>query len=103
MKGEGVKSQHDCSLDAAVGASDYTAGDRFTVTDVDDGSQVICGTQFNTLLPCNNSAAYASRLRKRPAYLGAKAIEQASMPWQASAHPHYCWVANRRASDSAGA
>jgi len=54
---------------------DYVCGDRFTAADVYVGAQVDWGQAFGTL-PANPAfTAYAERLRARPAYMRAKAID----------------------------
>ncbi len=54
---------------------DYVCGERFTVADVYVGSQVIWGTQFNTMPKRDSFMRYAARLSGRPAYSEAKAID----------------------------
>lgn len=56
---------------------DYVCGSRFTAADVYVGSQVDWGLQFGTILPSPALEAYAARLRERPAYKAAKAIDGA--------------------------
>ena len=54
---------------------DYVCGARFTAADVYVGAQVDWGLAFGSL-PTNPAfEAYAARLRERPAYLSAKAID----------------------------
>ncbi len=67
-------------LEKAVSAQDYIAGNRFTAADVYVGSQVVWGTQFGTLPKRPAFNAYAARLTVRPAYMKAKAIDDALMP-----------------------
>ena len=54
---------------------DYVCGDRFTAADVYVGAQVDWGQAFGTLPPHPVFAAYAERLRARPAYQRGKAID----------------------------
>lgn len=54
---------------------DYICGDRFTAADVYVGAQVDWGLMFGTLPDRPAFSAYAERLRARPAYIRAKAID----------------------------
>ena len=54
---------------------DFVCGDRFTAADVYVGAQVDWGQAFGTLPPHPVFAAYAERLRARPAYERGKAID----------------------------
>jgi glutathione S-transferase len=69
---------YDLVVDALAGwlaGRDYICGDRFTAADVYVGAQVDWGQAFGTL-PANPAfTAYAERLRARPAYMRAKAID----------------------------
>ena len=56
---------------------DYVCGDRFTAADVYVGSQVDWGLMFKTVTATPSLEAYAGRLRSRPAYKAAKAIDAA--------------------------
>ena len=58
-----------------LAGSDYVCGDRFTAADVYVGSQVLWGTQFNTLPSLPPFLAYAERLGARQAYQRAKEID----------------------------
>ncbi|WP_114520405.1 glutathione S-transferase family protein [Altererythrobacter sp. ZODW24] len=58
-----------------VSQSDYVCGDRFTMADVYVGSQVDWGLQFGSIPERPEFTAYADRLRARPAYGEAKAID----------------------------
>jgi glutathione S-transferase len=69
-------------LAGAVARHDYIAGDRFTAADVYVGSQVIWGRMFGSLPQRDAFDAYAARLVARPAYIRAKAMDQALMPAQ---------------------
>ncbi len=57
--------------------NDYVCGDRFTMADVYVGSQVDWGLSFKSLPERPEFAAYAERLRARPAYIAAKGIDNA--------------------------
>ncbi|MCP8892802.1 glutathione S-transferase family protein [Sphingomonas faeni] len=67
-------------LEQAVGAHDYIAGDCFTAADVYVGSQVIWGQQFDWLPKRDAFANYAERLKERPAYIQAGALDDALIP-----------------------
>ena len=54
---------------------DFVCGDRFTAADVYVGAQVDWGQAFGTLPANPVFAAYAERLRARPAYQRGKAID----------------------------
>ena len=54
---------------------DYVCGDRFTAADVYVGSQVLWGTQFETLPKLDSFVAYGERLSGREAYQRGKAID----------------------------
>lgn len=55
----------------------FICGERFTAVDVYVGAQVDWGLMFATLPARPEFAAYAERLRARPAYIAAKAIDNA--------------------------
>ncbi len=70
----------DLVVDALAGwldSRDYICGDRFTAADVYVGAQVDWGLMFGTLPDRPAFSAYAGRLRARPAYIRAKAIDNA--------------------------
>lgn len=70
----------DLVVDALAGwldGRDYICGDRFTAADVYVGAQVDWGLMFGTLPDRPAFSAYAERLRARPAYIRAKAIDNA--------------------------
>jgi glutathione S-transferase len=76
---------YDAMVDVLAGAvarHDYITGDRFTGADVYVGSQVIWGRMFGSLPQRDAFDAYAARLVARPAYIRAKAMDQALMPAQ---------------------
>ena len=54
---------------------DYVCGDRFTAADVYVGSQVLWGTQFETLPKLDSFVAYGERLAGREAYQRGKGID----------------------------
>ena len=58
-----------------LGEGDYVCGDRFTMADVYVGSQVDWGLQFGSIPKRAVFEDYAERLRERPAYKDAKAID----------------------------
>jgi glutathione S-transferase len=63
------------TLAAWLGDREYICGDRFTAADVYVGAQVDWGQAFGTLPALPAFVAYAARLRSRPAYVRAKAID----------------------------
>lgn len=63
------------ALEVMLTGRDYVCGDRFTMADVYVGSQIDWGLQFGTLPMRDVFAAYQSKLRERPAYQAAKAID----------------------------
>lgn len=65
------------TLEAALTGKDYICGARFTAADVYVGSQVDWGVQFGSMPDRPVFAAYAERLRTRPGYQRAKAIDNA--------------------------
>ena len=65
------------TLDGAVAAHPWIAGDRFTAADVYVGAQVMWGLQFGSLPKRDSFAAYAARLAEREAYKRAAAIDDA--------------------------
>ena len=58
-----------------LAGSAYVCGDRFTAADVYVGSQVMWGTQFNTLPSLQPFLDYGERLSGREAYQRGKAID----------------------------
>ncbi len=64
-------------LEAALTGRDYICGDRFTAADIYVGAQADWGIQFGSLPPRPAIVAYAERIRLRPAYQAAKAIDAA--------------------------
>jgi len=69
------------ALETAVsGPGPWILGDRFSAADVYVGSQINWGLMFKTLPDRPAFAAYADRLRARPAYVRATEIDDALMP-----------------------
>lgn len=62
---------------AAAGAAPWLLGERFSAADVYLGSQVLWGTMFKTLPERPAFAEYAARLRARPAWQRASALDDA--------------------------
>ena len=65
------------ALEGAVSDRDYICGARFTAADVYVGSQIDWGLMFGSMPDRPAFAAYAGRLRQRPAYQRAKEIDNA--------------------------
>lgn len=68
------------TLERAVSAHSYIAGDRFTAADVYVGSQVGWGLMFGSLPQRDAFSDYWSRLVDRPAAVRAREIDDALMP-----------------------
>ncbi|WP_374944315.1 glutathione S-transferase family protein [Sphingomonas sp.] len=79
MAGYGTFDLMVDTLERAVGAHDYIAGDRFTAADVYVGAQVMWGLQFQSLPTRPAFEAYAARLGAREAYRRASAKDDALM------------------------
>ncbi len=62
---------------AAADAAPWLLGERFSAADVYLGSQVLWGTMFKTLPERPAFAEYAARLRARPAWQRAAALDDA--------------------------
>lgn len=73
------------ALSYAVSRTPYIAGDSFTAADVYVGSHISWGLQFGTLEARPEYQAYWDRLKDRPAYLKAKAIDDEEMHRQLAA------------------
>lgn len=75
---------YDAMVDALEGAvsgeGPWILGDRFSAADVYVGSQINWGLMFKSLPDRPAFAAYAERLRARPAYVRATEIDDALMP-----------------------
>ncbi len=67
------------TLEAAVSAHPFIAGDRFTAADVYVGSQVMWGQMFGSMPKRDAFLAYGARLAEREAYTRAAAIDDALM------------------------
>ncbi len=75
MLGFGSYERAMDTFDTLLSDRDYVCGDRFTMADVYVGSQVDWGLQFDTIPRRAVFEDYAARLRERPAYKEAKAID----------------------------
>ncbi|MEG3163024.1 glutathione S-transferase family protein [Sphingomonas sp. PB2P19] len=67
------------TLETAVSAHPFIAGDRFTAADVYVGSQVMWGQAFGSMPKRDAFVDYAARLAQREAYKRAAAIDDALM------------------------
>jgi glutathione S-transferase len=67
------------TLEEAVSAGPYLAGDRFTAADVYCGSQIGFGLMFGTIEKRPAFASYWSRVSARPAYMRARQIDDGLM------------------------
>ena len=83
MMGYGCLADTMNALDGAVSHSAYIAGDSFTAADVYVGSQIGFGLQFGTIEKRPAFERYWERLRRRPAAVRAKEMDDAMMPRQA--------------------
>lgn len=77
MLGYGTYEDMVATLERAITDRDWFCGARFTAVDVYVGAQIDWGLQFGTLPERPAFSAYAGRLRQRPAYARAKAIDDA--------------------------
>jgi len=68
------------TLEKAVSAHPYIAGDRFTAADVIVGSTIGWGTQFGTLPKREAFLAYFARVSDRDAYRRGNELDNALMP-----------------------
>lgn len=75
MAGYGSFDRAIDTLEKAVSCSAWLCGDQFTAADVYVGSQVDWGLMFKSIPTRPVFEAYAARLRERPAYQRAKAID----------------------------
>lgn len=73
------------TLTHAVTRHPYIAGDSFTAADVYVGSHISWGLQFGSLEARSEFKAYWDRLKDRPAYLKATAIDDEEMHRQLQA------------------
>ena len=74
-------------LDTWFSGRDFVCGARFTMADVYVGSQIDWGMQFGTIPARDSLAAYAERIRARPAYQAGKAIDNALIAEMQAGHP----------------
>lgn len=77
MVGYGTFERTVDVLAKAVSTAPYITGDRFSAADVYVGSHVLWGMQFDSLPKRAEFEEYAGKLAQRPAYLAAKAIDDA--------------------------
>lgn len=63
------------TLERHVAGGEYVCGERFTMADVYVGSMIDWGTNFGIIPPAVAFVSYIERLRERPAYRAAKAID----------------------------
>ncbi len=78
MLGFGCYDQVMDTLDGVIGdGRTYICGDRFTMADVYFGSHIDWGLMFGSIDKRPSFEAYAARLKERPAYQKAKAIDGA--------------------------
>lgn len=80
MMGYGTYDLMVDTLEQAVGASPYIAGETFSAADVYVGSQIQWGLMFDTLPKRPAFVEYGARLAERPAYKRAAEIDDALMP-----------------------
>lgn len=71
------------TLEAAVSAHPFIAGDRFTAADVYVGSQVMWGQMFGSMPKRDAFVDYGARLAEREAYRRAAAIDDGLMAQKA--------------------
>ena len=83
MAGCGRMSDVMETLEAAVSASPYIAGDRFSAADVYVGSHISWGIGFGTIEKRPAFLDYWGRVSEREAYRRANALDDAQMPKQA--------------------
>ncbi|MBC7504499.1 MAG: glutathione S-transferase, partial [Sandarakinorhabdus sp.] len=75
MVGYGTFERTMSALDTAVTRHPWLAGDTFSAADVYAGSQIDWPMQFGMLEPTPALSDYITRLRARPGYVRAKAID----------------------------
>lgn len=73
------------TLEKAVSAAPYVAGDKFSAADVYVGSQVGWGLRFGTIPASAPLQSYWDRLADRPALKRADTLSEAEMPEQGTA------------------
>ena len=79
MLGFGSFDRAMSTLEKAVTAHPFIAGDRFTAADVYVGSQILWGLQFGTMPKLAAFEEYAEKLRAREAYQKATGMDDALM------------------------
>lgn len=79
MSGYGSYERVMDTLERAVSAHPYIAGDRFTAADVYVGSAVAWGLMFGTVEKRPAFETYAARMTARPAYQRTQALCEAEM------------------------
>jgi glutathione S-transferase len=77
MAGFGSYERATDAFEKLLTGRDYVCGTRFTMADVYVGAQVDWGMAFGSLPKRPVFEAYAERVRQRPAYQAAKAIDNA--------------------------
>jgi glutathione S-transferase len=82
MAGYGSFDMAMDALEVAVAGKTFVAGDRFSAADVYVGSQIGWGLMFGSIDKRPAFEAYWAGISQRPAYLKAKAIDNALMPKQ---------------------
>lgn len=80
MVGYGTYEKTMGAIAAAVSATDYVAGDRFTAADVYVGSHLMWGMEFGSIPKRTEFEAYVARLVNRPALVAATAIDDELSP-----------------------
>jgi len=80
MLGYGNYSLVMDTLEKAVSASPFIAGERFSAADVYVGSHIGWGMQFGSIEQRPAFQAYFARISERPARLRADALDNESMP-----------------------
>lgn len=78
MVGYGTYEQTMNTLEKAVSAHDFIAGDRFTAADVYVGAQIDFGLTFGSIEKRPAFEAYRQRVTDRPAYRKAKELDDAA-------------------------
>ncbi len=82
MVGYGTMGYVLDALEGAIDGRDYIASDRFTAADLYVGSQLSFGLMFNSIEARPSFVAYVDRLRARPAYQRAAALDDAAIAKQ---------------------
>lgn len=82
MMGYGTYKMTLDTLEKAVSAYPFIAGDSFTAADVYVGSHIAWGMQFGTIEKRPAFEAYWKKLENRPAHIRATELDDAAMPKQ---------------------